>query len=102
MAYTQSLRKINSDIPEVLDESDTFPQNRYSKAAISMHAHITGAILNGLNAAKLWLTNLGWPDPATEKPYDEIMRKHAGYYQALEETMRTAKLHGPITPIHNW
>lgn len=61
MAYTQSLRKINSDIPEVLDESDTFPQNRYSKAAISMHAHITGAILNGLNAAKLWLTNLGWP-----------------------------------------
>lgn len=102
MAYTQSLRKINSDIPEVLDESDTFPQNRYSKAAISMHAHITGAILNGLNAAKLWLTNLGWPDPATEKPYDEIMGKHAGYYQALEETMRTAKLQGPITPIHNW
>ncbi len=102
MAYTQSLRRINSDIPEVLDESDTFPQHRYSKAAISMHAHITGAILNGLNAAKLWLTNLGWPDPVTEKPYDEIMGKHAGFYQVLEETMRTAELQGPITPIHDW
>ena len=102
MTYAQSLRKINSDIPSVLDESDTFPHHRYSKSACGMHIHITAAILNGLNGAKLWLTNLNTPDPETEKPYDEILGRHAGFYQTLAEIMRSARLQGAITPIHNW
>lgn len=99
MNYTQMLRKYNPDIPELLDESDTFPQHRYSKSALSMHAHITGAILNGLNGAKLWLTNLSWPDPATERNYDRILGKYRNFYQELERTMRTVRLQGPIVPL---
>lgn len=102
MGYTQALRKINSDIPTVIDESDTFPQHRYSKSACGMHIHITAGILNGLTGAKLWLTNLNTPDPETEKPYDEILGRHAGFYQKLAEIMPAAKLQGAITPIHNW
>ncbi len=97
MAYTQMFRKTYADIPEVIDESDTYPQHRYSKSARSMHAHITAGILNGLNGAKLWLTNLGWPDPETAHPYERILAAHRNFYEELERIMRGAKLKGPAS-----
>lgn len=99
MSYTQMLRKFHAEIPELLDEADTFPQHRYSKSALSMHAHITGAILNGLNGAKLWLTNTRWPDPETAREYEAILARHRNFYPELERTMRKVCLQGPIVPL---
>ncbi len=99
MSYTQMLRKFHEEIPDLLDEADTFPQYRYSKSALSMHAHITGAILNGLNGAKLWLTNTRWHDPETAREYEQILARHRNFYPELARTMREVRLQGPIVPL---
>ena len=46
----------------ILAETDTCPNNRYSKGAQILHAHFTGMIIEGVNGAKHWISNL--------KPYE--------------------------------
>lgn len=69
----------------VLDESDTFPQTLYSKSAVGMHTHITGALLNGLGGAKLWTANFENPlaGPRNER-YETVLKEHLGFYHALK------------------
>ncbi len=93
------LRQVMPQVEDFIDEADTFPQNRYSKAAKSMHAKLVSAALNREIGAKLWLTNLGMPDSYTERKYDEIMAKYRNFYIKLFDLMVTATPEGVVTPL---
>ena len=97
--WTFALRNLLEGDIDVIDEADTYPQHRYSKAAVALHAKLTAAALNGEIGAKLWLTNLGTPDPYTQRKYDEILIRHRNYYSAIETLIQGAQATGPITPL---
>ncbi|MBO7741131.1 MAG: hypothetical protein J6S21_01125, partial [Victivallales bacterium] len=67
----------------VLDEPDTFPQNRWSTSAAMFHNHITCAIAEGCNGAKLWLYRnvKGEMDSGVE--YRKILRRYIKFYKKL-------------------
>ena len=87
------------DIDYILDESDTCPHNRYSKSAISMHAHITGSILYGTSGGKLWITNLQHDLRTSTDAYEKIIKKHQNFYNALRAEMDNVKWIGAATPL---
>ncbi len=71
--------KLNS----FLDESDIYPHNAWSKSAISMHAHITGGILNGVSGGKLWISDLSNKCDIDIARHRAILREHMGFYNTL-------------------
>ena len=93
------LLRMMKGIDDVIDEADTCPHNRYSKSAVSLHAKLELAALNGETGAKLWLTNMGFPDAYTERKYDAILVKYKNYYPAIEKIMKDAEPQGFITPL---
>ncbi len=96
---TQALKRMMPAEADLLDESDTFPHHRYSKAAVGLDTKLTLAAWNGLDGAKLWLTNLNWPDAAAEAPYDAVLAANRRRYAVLRETMRSARPTGLVTPL---
>ena len=87
-------------IDYILDESDTCPHSRYAKSAISMHSHITGAILNGASGGKLWITNLQNKDvKSSTAAYEKILKEHRAFYDALLAEMPHVSWQGPVTPL---
>ncbi len=94
-----ALRNLIEDDIDVIDEADTYPHHRYSKAAIALHAKLTVAALNREVGAKIWLTNIYTPDSYTQRQYDEILGCYRDYYPAIEAMIRSAKATGPITPL---
>ena len=83
----------------LLDEADTCPHTRYSKSARTMHLHIVTGMLNGLNGAKLWITDTFLPNPAITKPYAEILKKHQGMYRELHRVMAKFTRRGPVVDL---
>ncbi len=86
----------------VLDESDTYPQDLYSKSASGMHSHITGAILGGLTGGKLWISN--FINPKAGRPnasFEAVMRENSGFYSELERTVAETQWLGPASPLPN-
>ncbi len=96
---SQLQKKACGTVRELLDEADTFPQNLYSKSAVSMHAHITGAIVNGLNGAKLWIANFTNPKGYRNTAYEESMLRYQGFYRTLENEAAKVVWKGPSTPL---
>ncbi len=86
-------------IDSILDESDTCPHDRFSKSAISMHAHISGAIMNGVSGAKLWLTDLHDPVPCENHLFEKILLDHRNFYDVLLDETRNLKWCGAVTPL---
>ena len=95
--WSYAIRNLLDDGIDVIDEADTYPQHRYSKAAVSLHAKLTVAALNEEVGAKLWLTNLSTPDSYTQRKYDEILGRYWNYYPAIQALISTAKATGPVT-----
>jgi len=82
-----------------IDEADTWPHNRYSKAASSFHAKLIWACLNGETGAKLWITNFVEPDCQAGERYEQVMAKYLKYYNELEKLVSGAKKTGLVTPL---
>ncbi|MCQ2379286.1 MAG: hypothetical protein MJ016_08835, partial [Victivallaceae bacterium] len=88
------------NVDYILDESDTCPHSRYAKSAISMHSHITGAILNGASGGKLWITNLMNKDvKSSTSAYEKILKEHRAFYDALLAEVAHVSWQGPVTPL---
>ena len=93
------------DIPEILVEADTFPQNRYSCSAKYLHAHITGSLLNGVNGIMQWITRTGWWEPEAGVEYRKILRQNQGFYNELHKLEIDWSGPGvplPETPVSSW
>ena len=97
MYHTNLMKKAAGTIPVLLDEADTCPHNRFSKSAVGMHSHITGGILNGMNGAKLWLTNTLEPEEAESLAYEKILGGHRGFYDVLVGLCDHIDWRGPRT-----
>ncbi|MCQ2352051.1 MAG: hypothetical protein MJ033_01055 [Victivallaceae bacterium] len=94
--------KMAGKVDYILDESDTLNRHRFSKSAVSMHSHITGGILYGMSGAKLWLYNLLNKDvQQSNREYEDIVKKHHAFYDALLAEMAHVAWQGPTTPIIN-
>ena len=99
MYHTCLMKKAAGSIPILLDEADTYPHNRFSKSAVGMHSHITGGILNGVNGAKLWLTNTQEPEAAESRQYEKILGEHRGFYDKLLGLCSRIDWRGPRTVL---
>ncbi len=82
-------------IDSILDESDIYPHNAWSKSAISMHAHITGGILNGVSGGKLWISDLSNKCDVDIARHRAILKEHIGFYNTLLNEVDQVKWAGP-------
>ncbi len=92
--------KMAAGVDYLLDESDTYGRHRYNKSAISMHSHVTGAILYGASGAELWLDSL-WNMEVKDsnRDYEVIVKANRKFYDALLAEMAHVAWQGPVTPI---
>lgn len=86
-------------IDNILAETDTCPHNRYSKGAQLLHAHFTGLIIEGVNGAKHWISNIKPYEHLSEKAYKDILKKHSGFYRELENAMKDVTPFGCNCPV---
>ncbi|MCQ2378851.1 MAG: hypothetical protein MJ016_06540, partial [Victivallaceae bacterium] len=88
-----------SEIPFLLDESDTWPHSLYSRSAAGLHAKLAASIFCGLKGAKLWFVNaekLGIP---VSRKYTEILAKNRDFYPALARAVEGTTPDGVILPL---
>ena len=80
----------------LIDESDTCPQDRFSKSARTMNLHIVSGILYGCRGGKLWFDNA-----AVNVSYDfeKIFAAYHGLYRELAELMKQYIPEGAVTHI---
>ena len=90
---------LDGKIDYFLAETDTCPQNRYSTGAATLHAHMTGTILEGATGAKHWITRTVSFEPASGKAYREILGKHSGFYKELMHLTSELKPFGCKIPL---
>lgn len=88
-------------LDSILDESDIFPHNAWSKSAISMHAHITGGILNGVSGGKLWISDLINKCDIDIARHRAILKKHLGFYNTLLQEVNQLRWQGPNTVLRD-
>ncbi|MBQ7256068.1 MAG: hypothetical protein IJS60_00040 [Abditibacteriota bacterium] len=82
-----------------LAETDTCPQLRYAKGAMSMHSHYIGTILEGTKGAKHWITKLNNYEPECGVAYRKVLSENAGLYQYLKEIVPHLKWRGARIPL---
>lgn len=90
---------LEGKVDVLLDESDTCPQNRYSTGAQTVHAHLTGSILEGARGAKHWITRMHAFEPDSGKAYRAILAKNRGFYEALADLYPSLSWQGCRIPI---
>ena len=82
-------------IDDVIDESDTFPHNYMSESAAMYHAHITSAMLSGLQGCKLWTSELKHPlHTGSQWRYEARLRDFRGFYDAIPDIVRGIRWQG--------
>ncbi|MBO4632108.1 MAG: hypothetical protein J5858_09315 [Lentisphaeria bacterium] len=84
---------------QLLDETDTCPQNRYSKNARTMHLHLAVGLAQGLDGGKLWLDQGTFPLREVSRPYEAILAKHQGFYRELRSLVKLWKPEGLVTRV---
>lgn len=82
-----------------LAETDTCPQNRYSTAAVSLHAHYAATILEGASGAKHWITRLSSFEPESGTAYRDKLAEYAGFYRALAKEVPKLRPFGCRIPL---
>ncbi len=92
---TNAVRHQFSDVPDLLDEADTFPQNYYSENARLFHTHLVNAILCGLTGAKLWMSEFREPvHTGSQRKYEELFKANRGLYEELQATVASLEWTG--------
>ncbi len=82
-------------VADVIDETDTFPQNYMSESAAMFHAHITQAMLSGLQGCKLWTSEFQQPvHTGSQRRYEARLRDYRGFYDALHDIVRGIRWQG--------
>ena len=82
-------------IEDVIDESDTFPQNYMSEPAALFHAHVTEAMLSGLQGCKLWTSEFQQPvHTGSQRRYEARLRDFRGFYDAIPDIVRGIRWQG--------
>lgn len=99
---TALMKKACGSVKFLLDESDTFPQHRYSQSCAGLHTHLTNAILSGLSGSKLWIENHNNFACGMENVrYEKLIRQYSNFYDVLTETVKGIKWKGVSIPLVN-
>ena len=100
--FSQAMKAwYGESIDVLLDESDTYPHNLWSKSAVAMHAKLVGAAMAGVKGAKTWLVNsqkYGYP---VSRHYTDVLAAHRGYYSAISRLEATTRGIGVFVPCHS-
>ncbi len=88
------------DFPYVISEADTWPQNLWSKSAVSYHADLVAGAFVGMKGAKVWYVNAhrGVDYPVT-RHYTKVMADHRGYYDGIVAAIAGKRMHGLVVPL---
>ena len=82
-------------LDDVIDESDTVPHNYMSESAAMYHAHITSAMLSGLQGCKLWTSELKHPEhTGSQWRYEARLRDFRSFYNALPDIVSGIRWQG--------
>ena len=82
-------------VEDVIDETDTFPQNYMSESAAMFHAHITSGLLSGLQGCKLWTSEFQQPvHTGSQRRYEARLRDYRGFYDAIPDLVRGIRWQG--------
>jgi len=87
------------EIPEILAESDTYPQNRYCTSSRALNGQIIYSLLNGTRGCKLWLTRTFEYEPGSGLAYRSIMKENIAAYHQLEKLYPSISWDEPTTPL---
>lgn len=77
-----------SALPEnfnILAETDTFPHNRYSTSATTIHTLYSWSLLAGCNGGKLWITPLKVAEFPSGKAYRNMLHENANFYREINK-----------------
>jgi hypothetical protein len=87
------------EVPELLSESDTYPQNRYCTPARALNGQITLSLLYGTTGAKLWVTRLREYEPDSGLAYREVLQRNTKRYAELRRLYPSVRWDEPATPL---
>lgn len=98
---TMAYFSLHGDGMCLLDESDSFPQNQWSKSGTTLHSKLVSSIFLGARGSKIWYVNAhkkgGIP---VSRVYTDTLARFRGFYPALAEAVKGTDLAGVISPAH--
>ena len=98
---TMAYFSLHGDGVCLLDESDSFPQNQWSKSGTTLHSKLVSSIFLGARGSKIWYVNAhkkgGIP---VSRVYTDTLARFRGFYPALAEAVKGTDLAGVISPAH--
>lgn len=97
--WTAAQMEAVKDIPEILAEGDTYPQNRYSMPAKALNSQLALSALDGVTGVKLWVTRLAEHEPGSGLAYREALKANIGMYRELRNLHPSLSWKGPATPF---
>lgn len=86
------------DIPYLLDESDTWPHNRWSMSAALLAMKLQAAAFCGLHGSKLWYCNAHKGTFPVSRAYTDAIAAQRGVCSAIVAVTRGSELSGIIVP----
>lgn len=89
------------EIPCLIEESDTFPHNLWSKSARSFHAKLAASFFCGLKGGKLWYVNAHRGGMPISRNYTDVLADHRGYYAAIADAVEGAEPLGVKIPVRS-
>ncbi|MBN2642714.1 MAG: hypothetical protein JXR78_13755 [Victivallales bacterium] len=97
--WTAAQLEAFSYMPELLAESDTYPQNRHYTSAKQLNYQIMFSLLSGCTGLKLWITRLGEYQPESGAAYRRMLKTHIAAYQEVCRLTPHTHRRGAVTPL---
>ena len=85
-------------VPHLLDESDTWPQNRWSMSASLLAMKLQAAAFCGLHGSKLWFCNAHKGTFPVSRAYTDALAAQRGVCSAIVAAARGSRLSGIVVP----
>lgn len=99
---TALMQKACGSVKFILDESDTYPQHRYSQTCAGLHTHLTNAILCGLKGSKTWIENfINFACGQENVRYEKQMKEYMPFYDTLTGVAENIRWKGVSIPLVN-
>ena len=99
LAHTMAMCDYHAGIPYLLDESDTFPHNRWSMSASLLAMKLQAAAFCGLRGSKLWYCNAHKGAFPVSRAYTDAIAALRGQFSAIVAAARESELAGIVVPV---
>ena len=85
-------------VPHLLDESDTWPHNRWSMSASLLAMKLQAAAFCGLHGSKLWFCNAHKGTFPVSRAYTDALAAQRGVCSAIVAATRGSRFSGIVVP----